>query len=284
MDWWWRRFDAVIRDWVRNDPESMRAWSRAAPINDWPTFRDLANRGQVAEDATIRTAAWEAMTYQRGHLNAFRAVLGPRVKAAARGDDELSIGIVDLGCGSGTVAFAFGEVLNAKTTFHYVGQDHNKPSRQLCRDMLVNGVSPLGGTAKVVKTLGRAFDYAISEMPEVDRLFVTSSYLLCQHSLTEAATLAIAAEVERLVAARGPVRLVIADASLSWSKAPLLLSTLENSATLEVELHTHDWSDSYQYWMQFPAMDGRNWRDQRVEYVDGHYRILKPIRPHLPPS
>lgn len=277
MDWWWDRFDAVIREWVRNDPDSMAAWNRAAPVNDWPVFRDLANRGQVGEQATIKTAVWEAMTYQRGHVNAFLEVLGPRVRKAAQGDDESSIGIIDLGCGAGTVAFAFGEMFNAKTTLHYVGQDHNKPSRELCRSMLANGLSPKDGTANVFTSLTRAFDHAIDEMPTVDRIFVTTSYLLCQYSMTDAATLAIAAEIERLAVARGPVRLVISDASLSWSKAPLLLSTLENSAVLQVEAKSLQWSTSYGYRMQFPAMVGRGWRDQRWESVDGHYRIVNPI-------
>jgi predicted RNA methylase len=51
------------------------------------------------------------MTYQRGHLNAFLEVLRPRVPRAATDDREWEVGIVDLGCGAGTVAFAFGEAL-----------------------------------------------------------------------------------------------------------------------------------------------------------------------------
>jgi hypothetical protein len=142
--------------------------------------------------------------------------------------------------------------------------------------MLAEGVSPHGGTVEVVKGLRAAFDRAIDEFPEVDRLCVTSSYLLCQDSMTDAITLAIADEIERLVEARRPVRLVIADASLSWSKAPLLLDTLGSSAAVEIDPKSSEWSDTYSYLNQFPAMTGREWRVQRSGTVEGHYIVLNP--------
>lgn len=274
MDWWWERFDSVIREWIRNDRVSRDTWNTAVPVNDWRALQAMANRGQIAHDASMRTAVWEALTYQRGHLNAFLTVLNERLGTMAADDRTRSIGIVDLGCGAGTVAFAFGEAFNSKTTFHYVGQDHNRASRELCRDMLSAGVSPRGGTVKVVKDLAKAFDHAIDDMPSVDRLFVTSSYLLCQDSMTTDATRAIAAQIERLVTEKHAVRLVIADAPLPRSLAPLLISTLEGSDAVAVDERLR-WSDTYSYMNQFPAMKGRKWRDQRSGTVEGHYLLIR---------
>jgi SAM-dependent methyltransferase len=277
MTWWWERFDAVIREWIRTDPASAATWAAHGPNNNYPALQAMANRGQIGKDAPIRAAVWEAMNYQRGHLDAFRSVIDAPLREWGARDEDRAVGIVDLGCGAGTVGFAFAETFNRRTTFHYVGYDHNKPSRQLCRKMLDPGVSPTGGTVTVKKDLVTAFDHGIDEFPKLDRLFVTSSYLLCQDTMTADQVREITAQIERLVVARGDVRIVISDASWSASLAHVLVDGLVNSAIVHVIRND---KDAHWYNLRFPGMTGTTWRQVIPNRkVDGHYLVARRAAP-----
>lgn len=269
MDWW-SSFDAVIRDWVRADAESLDVWNRAVPSRDYAALQRMAQRGQVAADADLRTAVWEALLYQRGHIEAFKTVVERRLRSWRESVRTPSIGIVDLGCGTGTVAFAFDEMFAGKAALHYVGLDHHIESLSLCEAMVADGIEETGGELFLTDSLADAVGHAIASWPRLDRMFVTSNYLLCQMAVTDAVVAGIADQTSRLVRARGATRVAIADAALSWSKAPALVDALTRNTPSLQEYPT----DVYTYEMKFPDLDGRTYRQTRFEEVEGRYLIL----------
>lgn len=271
---WWSKFDAVIRDWVRKDPQSVEVWNAAVPSADYGALQRQANRGQIAATADIRTAVWEALLYQRGHIDAFIAVIEPKLRNWRESHPSPTLGILDLGCGTGTVAFALEEFFGGSARLHYVGYDHHAPTRALCESMVADQIAAHGGTLYLTDDLANAAQHAITTWPAVDRMFVTANYFLCQLSVPNSLVPPIAEQTARLVTARGDTRLVIADAALSWSKAPAVSASLRARADIAVEDYP---SDTYMYEMKFPDLIQYSYRQTRYEQVEGHYAILRSV-------
>jgi SAM-dependent methyltransferase len=270
---WWSRFDAVVRAWIRNDAESMAAWATYQASGEFAGLTELARRGQVSADADVRTAMWEAFLYQRGHLNAFRRVLETRLRKAAQKGSTADRWILDLGCGTGTVAFAFSELFRSRARLHYVGQDHHEPSLDVCAEML-DGIVERVDESILFSDMVEAFEAAADQWPDSGYHYVTCSYLLAQDACTDDTARRIAALISELVDRRGRLRLVIADSTWPPSKGGVLIEALRNDPSVEID--TDPEPDVYDYQLAFPALEGRQFRRSLTKKVEGRYLIIDP--------
>jgi SAM-dependent methyltransferase len=263
MDWW-ESFDATIRSKIREDARLLRLWQQHEQNR---TLDQLAQRGQVASDASVDVALFEAMLYQRGHIDAFKKVTEPLHTLRLRPRPR-RIKIMDIGCGAGTVLFAFDEMLGARAEIDYVGFDHHEPTRELFVEMMAATKMRPNWTATVKPTLTATVNVA-SRWGEADLVFVTCSYALCQDSMTDRMVRRIVDAVAQLVEQHDKVRVVIADATRP-GKVGQLCELLDDMFHVESSWPAE--TKMMPYTLRFPALDGRTYRQTLPgREVEGRY-------------
>lgn len=269
MDRWWDRFDPVIRDWIRNDPESMAAWQDYERTRDTSILQRMARRGQIGADAPMQAAVWEAFLYQRAHSDAFLQALTPI--ANWRDNPPDSLGIIDLGCGAGTVAVALDEFFDHSVPLHYRGIDHHDASHELCRSMASDLLTTAGGSCDVHHLGEPSLPDLAETLVDAQCIFVTMGYLLCQDSLSDHDVAQIAASILAAVDVAGKLRVVVADAPWWRCRAPYLTQLLRDGAKSIREFP----ADARPFVTRFPALDGSTFRSTRSSSVQTHYLVLE---------
>ncbi len=272
MQRWWSAFDDVIRGWIRDDTESMTCWAKYRETGNHQLLQQMAQRGSVDADSHERVAVWEAFLYQRGHIDAFHRALTPIIKW--RENPPEAIGVIDYGCGSGSVAFAFDEHFEGETPLFYVGLDHHAPSLDLCDAMLSEVMAGDGGLCVTVDSKSVDALDCLDSLDGADRVFLTMGYLLCQPAVTSDVARDLANSVARVTNELGMTRLIVVDAPLSRSKYPDLMKGLR-SAGLDIDEKI---SAARDYEMRFPALDGEAFRGRRLSKADVHYFTLRSQR------
>ncbi|BAN00533.1 class I SAM-dependent methyltransferase [Ilumatobacter coccineus] len=212
---WSSQFNENVRAPIA-EPPLVEQWNQAV---NTATQRLLADRGNVSADDEPAAALWQAMVYQRSHINAFARVLQEVVVGVGR---EEPVTIVDVGCGAGSVAFAFAE--SGFGDIRYVGNDHHHETRKLCRRML----APLGDAMHVVK-----HQHQMSESEVLDSgvgyLFVTCSYLTGQATFDAKQLRALVDQIGELAERFGNLTVVAADAVFSGSRLDQLFRLTQQS-------------------------------------------------------
>jgi SAM-dependent methyltransferase len=223
----------------------------------------------VDADSDLRTGIWEAFLYQRGHIAALKAALTPLHEW--RDGQQRHLGILDIGCGSGTTVFAFDEYLGQHATLTYRGVDHNPPSLGLCANMAQDLVESTGGTFDLARSL-EDLPFLLDPLIDTDRVFAVLGYLLAQRSMTDDAVEALADHLATAAEHIGALRIVIADVASSYCKSPLLVRLLRERAH-----HVDDKLGKVKpYVMRYPALEGDIFRSEREKQTQVHYIIVRP--------
>lgn len=270
-DVWWDAFERHVRVPFRDDVPSMEQWGKFRADGDFGHLKRFGKRGQVGASDDPRGALWQAFLYQRGHLNAFRASLMRPLRLWRDDRDRLrTVNVLDVGCGAGTVAFAFHELLDGDCDVRYVGVDHHEPTRDLCESM----VGELTSDLAVVGSVSEALDAGLTVLrPRRDRVFVTFSYLFGQGGCTAAVVDELVELVVRVVAAVGKVRVIVADSPGIKTRTPEFINGLESAETVGL---VKDLSNTVPYNFSFPRLQERDFRQSRPRVLEYRYLVLAP--------
>jgi SAM-dependent methyltransferase len=255
---WQAAFDAVVLERLRNDQASVEAWS----TDDYGRFNELSGRGQLRAGDGWRAALWGAFRYQRYHADAFREALRrSRYRRPQR--DRV---VMDLGCGGGTVAIAYWELLaevENDIKFDYIGWDHNT-------EALALGDALLGHPSLAATGQAHAFlddlDDTIARTRRLIRdgrhLTVTMSYVLRQDALDDTAVAAMAkacAAVATEAAASGTTaRLLITDSTWGGggTRYPALRRFLSEGLVLNEAIQQEAFAVPRRYPNLYPQTEG----------------------------
>lgn len=247
---WAKQFDRNVRGVVKGTPRLRRQWERAVAEK---RESDLAQRGHVGGADDHDMALWQAMVYQRSHINAFSSVL-----SAASVSAEEPTTVVDVGCGAGSVAFAFAE--SGFRELSYIGFDHHKASVKLCRRML----TPLGTNVKVFRNWEKSVAAAINDLG-ASNAFLTCSYVTAQPTFGDDEIHAVVELAGQLACHYRGLTLVAADAPFPNSK----LATLFGRVADEYEPETLLALGNRDYEMVYPSLMGS------LDSLKGHTKKVK---------
>jgi hypothetical protein len=263
---WATSFDTTIRTWIRSDEVSLTAWHDFTRTGDFRAMQELAQRGQVDSTSEERVAIWEAFLYQRSHIDAMKhavALAAPNITKA-----NVPVVVIDVGCGAGTTAFAFAECL-PETAIHYIGVDHNAPSRLLCQEMIGSAVVARGGTFELTGSLREALDGPVLQLPPGSRIYVACGYVLCQSGAVQIAG-SVAASLVELADKAGSVRAMIVDAALTRCQAKTVVRLLSDGP---VRLQHR--KDTLTVDLRFPRLDDDSYRVHRPQLnVERHIAVV----------
>jgi hypothetical protein len=263
---WATSFDNTIRSWIRSDDVSLTAWRDFARTGDFRAMQELARRGQVDSTSEARVAMWEAFLYQRSHIDAMKHAVALAVPNIVKAD--VPVAVIDVGCGAGTTAFAFAECL-PDTAIHYIGVDHNAPSRLLCQEMIGSAVIAQGGTFALAKSLREALDGPVRRLPPGARIYVACGYVLCQSDAMQIAQ-SVATSLIELADETGSVRIMIVDAALSRCQAKTVVRLLSDAP---VRLQHR--KDTLTVDLRFPRLDDDGYRVHRPQLnVERHIAVV----------